>query len=61
LFSNQELFTLPLGIVTDLKGQYTSDYGAIMAINLLAILPMVILFVSFQRYFVQGLARSGIK
>ena len=61
LFSNQELFTLPLGIVTDLKGQYTSNYGAIMAINLVAILPMVILFVSFQRYFVQGLARSGIK
>ncbi|MET3804117.1 ABC-type glycerol-3-phosphate transport system permease component [Nakamurella sp. UYEF19] len=61
LFSNQELFTLPLGIVTDLKGQYTSNYGAIMAINLVAIAPMVILFVSFQRYFVQGLARTGIK
>ena len=61
LFSNQDLFTLPLGIVTDLKGQYTSNYGAIMAVTLLAITPMVILFVSFQRYFVQGLARTGIK
>jgi multiple sugar transport system permease protein len=61
LFSNQEAFTLRLGIVTDLKGQYTSNYGAIMAVTLLAITPMVILFVSFQRYFVQGLARTGIK
>jgi ABC-type glycerol-3-phosphate transport system permease component len=61
LFSNQDAFTLPLGIVTDLKGQYTSNYGAIMAITLLAITPMVILFISFQRYFVQGLARTGIK
>ena len=61
LFSNQDAFTLPLGIVTDLKGQYTSNYGAIMAVTLLAITPMVILFVSFQRYFVQGLARTGIK
>ena len=61
LFSNQEAFTLPLGIVTDLKGQYTSNYGAIMAVTLLAITPMVILFVSFQRYFVQGLARTGNK
>ncbi len=61
LFSNHELFTLPLGIVTDLKGQYTSNYGAIMAVTLVAILPMVILFISFQRYFVQGLARTGIK
>ena len=52
---------VPLGIVTDLKGQYTSNYGAIMAVTLLAITPMVILFVSFQRYFVQGLARTGIK
>jgi multiple sugar transport system permease protein len=61
LVSNQDLFTLPLGIVTELKGQYTSNYGAIMAITLVAITPMVILFVSFQRYFVQGLARTGIK
>ncbi len=61
LISNQDLFTLPLGIVTQLKGQYTSNYGAIMAISLIAITPMVILFISFQRYFVQGLARTGIK
>ncbi|RKS72484.1 multiple sugar transport system permease protein [Motilibacter peucedani] len=61
LFSNNELFTLPLGIVTDLQGQYSSNYGAIMAISLLMTLPMIVLFVAFQRYFVQGLARSGIK
>lgn len=61
LFSNEQLFTLPLGTVTDLQSQYGSDYGAIMAISLIAIIPMVVLFVAFQKYFVQGLARSGIK
>lgn len=61
LVSNQDLFTLPLGIVTELKGQYVSNYGAIMAVSLVAITPMVILFIAFQRYFVQGLARTGIK
>lgn len=61
LFSNNQLFTLPLGLVTDLKSQYTSNYGAIMAISLIMIAPMVVLFVAFQRYFVQGLARTGIK
>lgn len=61
LFGNSELFTLPLGMVTDLQGQYTSNYGAIMAMGLVMIVPMVVLFVAFQRYFVQGLARSGIK
>jgi ABC-type glycerol-3-phosphate transport system permease component len=47
--------------VADLQGQYTSNYGAIMAINLLMILPIVMLFVAFQKYFVEGLARSGLK
>lgn len=61
LFSNEQLFTLPLGMVTDLQGQYSSDYGAIMAISLLSITPILILFIAFQRYFVQGLARTGIK
>ena len=61
LFGNEQLFTLPLGTVTDLQGEYSSNYGAIMAMSLLMIAPMVILFVSFQKYFVQGLARSGIK
>ena len=61
LFSSQDLFTLPVGLVTDLKGQYGTNYGALMAMSLLIILPMVVLFVAFQRYFVAGLARSGIR
>jgi multiple sugar transport system permease protein len=61
LFGDDKLFTLPLGIVTDLQNQYTTNYGALMAMTLLSIVPMVILFLAFQRYFVQGLARSGIQ
>ena len=61
LFGNNQLFTLPIGLVTDLQGQYTSNYGAIMAMSLLMIAPMVILFLAFQRYFVQGLSRTGIR
>jgi ABC-type glycerol-3-phosphate transport system permease component len=61
LFGDDHQFTLPIGMVTDLQGQYTSDFPALMAMNLLMIAPMVLLFVAFQRYFVQGLARTGIK
>lgn len=61
LFGNDQLFTLPIGMVGDLQGQYTSDFGALMAMNLFMIAPMVLLFIAFQRYFVQGLARTGIK
>ena len=61
LFSNEQLFTLPIGLVTSLQSQYSADYGAIMAVNLLSVIPIVVLFIAFQRYFVQGLARTGIK
>jgi len=57
---DNELFTLPIGLLY-LKNQTSPDYNAIMALSLIAVLPMVLLFVFFQRYFVQGFARSGIK
>ena len=55
-----ELFTLPIGLLY-LQGQYGADYGAIMALALLSITPIIIMFLAFQKYFVQGLARSGIR
>lgn len=54
------LFTLPIGLLY-LQGQFGSDYGATMAFALLSVLPIVLLFLLFQRYFVQGFTRSGIK
>ncbi len=55
-----QLFTLPIGLLY-LQGQFGSDYGGTMAFALLNVTPMVILFLVFQRYFVQGFARSGIR
>ena len=55
-----QLFTLPIGLLY-LQGQLGSDYGATMAFAFVNVLPMVVLFLVFQRYFVQGFARSGIK
>lgn len=55
-----ELFTLPIGL-RYLQGQFGSDYGGTMAFALLNVGPMVALFLVFQRYFVQGFARSGIR
>ncbi|PPF31597.1 sugar ABC transporter permease [Rathayibacter sp. AY1A2] len=57
---DNELFTLPIGLLY-LKGQSTPDYSASMALALVSVLPMVLLFLCFQRYFVQGFARSGIR
>lgn len=58
--NDNQLFTLPIGLLY-LKNQTSPDYNAIMALALIAVLPMVLLFIFFQRYFVQGFARSGIK
>ncbi len=54
------LFTLPIGLLY-LQGQFGPDYGATMAFALISVAPMVVLFLVFQRYFVQGFARSGIR
>ncbi len=54
------LFTLPVGLLY-LQGQFGSDYGATMAFALVSVLPMVVLFLVFQRYFIQGFARSGMR
>jgi multiple sugar transport system permease protein len=54
------LFTLPIGLLY-LQGQFGSDYGATMAYALLNVVPIAIVFLVFQRYFVAGFARSGIK
>ena len=39
-----------------MKGQYTTGYGALTAMALVSVAPLVVLFLTFQRFFVQGLA-----
>lgn len=54
------LYTLPIGLQF-LQGQYQTDYGALMAMTLITVGPLVVLFLVFQRWFVQGFATSGIR
>lgn len=44
-----------------LSGQYTSDWGEIMAAALTIVLPVVILFVALQRRFIEGMAGGSVK
>ena len=55
-----QLYTLPVSL-RFLQGQYDADYGSLMAAALLTSVPLVVMFVLLQRWFVQGLARTGIK
>ncbi|EAR52131.1 sugar ABC transporter, permease protein, ThuG [Oceanicola granulosus HTCC2516] len=44
-----------------LSGQYTSDWGEIMAAALIIVLPVVVLFVALQRRFIEGMAGGSVK
>jgi multiple sugar transport system permease protein len=52
--------TLSSGLVT-LMGQYSVDYPELMAGSLITIVPMIVLFLIFQKQFVEGIVTTGIK
>lgn len=41
--------------------QYSSEYGLIMAASVVSLIPVLIVFLSLQKFFVQGIASSGLK
>ena len=44
-----------------LSGQYTSDWGEIMAAALIIVAPVIVLFVALQRRFIEGMAGGSVK
>jgi multiple sugar transport system permease protein len=52
--------TLSAGLAY-LIGEHTTIYPLVMAGGIMAVAPMIILFFIFQRYFIEGIALSGIK
>ena len=42
-------------------GQYSSEYGLIMAASVISLIPVLAVFLYFQRYFVEGIAATGVK
>ncbi|MCL2759249.1 MAG: carbohydrate ABC transporter permease [Treponema sp.] len=59
-FDSIGLRTIPLGIRMFL-GQYSTEYGLVMAASVVSLIPVFIVFLFFQRFFVQGIATSGLK
>ncbi|MGN7210570.1 carbohydrate ABC transporter permease [Brachybacterium paraconglomeratum] len=55
-----DLWTIQLGLKTFI-GQYNADYAAIMTGSVLSVLPIAVVFAVGQKYFVQGIASSGLK
>ncbi|HHT72406.1 MAG TPA: carbohydrate ABC transporter permease [Firmicutes bacterium] len=58
--STQDMYTLPIGLST-LAGYYGREYGIQMAGAVIASLPVFVVFLMFQRQFIQGIALTGLK
>jgi multiple sugar transport system permease protein len=54
-----EMRTLPIGI-TIFQGRYNAEYGPMMAAAALAAIPVVIVFLIFQKQIIKGIALSGL-
>jgi multiple sugar transport system permease protein len=57
---SMQKMTLASGLAS-LVGQYSTDYPVLMAGSVIAIWPMILVFVIFQKQFVQGIALTGTK
>ena len=59
-FNSEANKTIPLGIRM-FQGQYSSDWQLIMAASVVSLIPVFIMYLFCQRFFVQGIATSGLK
>ena len=58
--TNSATTTLSAGLAK-MQGQYGSDYPSMMASAVLAVIPMIVIYIIFQKQFVEGIATSGGK
>ena len=58
--TSTHLHTIQLGI-RNFVGMHSSEFGLIMAIAVVSLVPVLIVFLALQKFFVQGVATSGLK
>ncbi|AYG00642.1 carbohydrate ABC transporter permease [Lactococcus allomyrinae] len=58
--NDQNKYTLSVGLQL-LKGQYTANYGLQMAGSAFMVIPIIIVYMIFQKYFLEGFNVSGMK
>jgi multiple sugar transport system permease protein len=60
IISSQKLYTLPLGLAT-FTNQYWTDYAAVNAGAFISVIPVLLVYLALQRYFIEGIALTGLK
>jgi multiple sugar transport system permease protein len=59
--STPDKYPLPLALQLFIDEASGSDFGALMAMSALALVPVVLFFLFFQRFLVEGVSTSGLK
>lgn len=59
--SSPQMRTITVGVAIMTLGSFVSSYGKLMALVLMSTIPMVIIYLIGQKYFIQGIAFSGNK
>ena len=57
----EDMYTLPVALSLYSTGQNATDYGLLLAGSVLVIAPILLLFVFLQRWFIRGVATTGLK
>lgn len=58
--NDNSLKTIQLGLRMFVQ-QYSADYALIMAASIVSLVPVIALFLAFQRFFIEGVASTGVK
>jgi len=59
--SEPNMYTLPVALATFATGQYQADHGMLMAGSVVLVVPVLIIFILFQRWITEGIATTGLK
>ena len=59
--TDENSYTLPVALATFATGQHQADYGLLMAGSVVIVLPVLTVFILLQRFFVEGIASTGVK
>jgi multiple sugar transport system permease protein len=59
--NNPKLYTISLAVHSFADPYSVTNWGAVFAMGILALLPVFVLFITFQRYLVEGISTTGLK
>lgn len=59
--SSPKNFTIPLALKLYLDPNSYNNYGGLFAMSVISLLPVILIFIRFQKYLVEGIATDGIK